>query len=342
MRRTTLAALALALVAATPARAAVPLGGAPDGLLALTVSGGVAHAVVGSGDRTQPFALVRSGGRGRSAPQRFGSPGAGFPDVAAGRDDGVVVSWGQRISTGQVYAVAHAAAGGALSAPQTLTSGTGPARLALEPDGAPLLAYPDLFGDATLADGGAETKLTDTAPERRHLPLDVAVDAAGRTFVLDLVQTGASSALVLLGPVAPAAPAVWVPAVRDLPATLAIDGGRAYVAYGVTGRVHLAVAPLDPAGTWSSRRLPGRGGGAGAPAVVRSGGRTLVAYTQRQRHGRGDVFLADGAGVRRLTRTTADERFPLAAASPTGDVFVGWSRGRALRGPSTAVLTRVG
>jgi hypothetical protein len=254
----------------------------------------------------------------------------------------VVVSWGRQISTGQVYEIARTAGGEGLGAPQTLTSGTGPGRLAIEPDGAPLLAYPDLLGDATLVSAGAETRLTATGPERRHLPLDVAVGADGRTFVLDLVQTGGSSALVLLGPGAPGAPAVWVPALRDLPATLAIDAGHAYVAYLLNGRAHLAVAPLDPAGGWSSRRLPGRGGGAGAPAVVRSGGRTLVAYTQRQPHGRGEVFLAGGARVRRLTRTTADERFPFAAASPAGDVFVGWSRGPARRGPSTAVLMRVG
>src|SRR4051794_13336593 len=214
MRRIALAALAVALVAATPARAVVPLGGAPDGLRALTVSGGVAYAVVGSGERATPFALVRSSGTGRSAPQRFGGPGAEFPDVAAVPDGGVVVSWGDQISTGEVYAISRGAAGQGLGTPQTLTSGSGPARPALQPDGTPLLAYPDVLGDATVASAGAETKLTATGPERRHLPLDVAVGADGRAFVLDLVQSGGSSALVLLGPGAPVAPAVWVPAVR--------------------------------------------------------------------------------------------------------------------------------
>jgi hypothetical protein len=75
-------------------------------------------------------------------------------------------------------------------------------------------------------------------------------------------------------------------------ATLAVDGGRAYVAFALDGRARLAIAVLDPGAAWWNRRLPGRGGASGAPAVLRSGGSTFVAYTQRQRHGRGDVFLA--------------------------------------------------
>ena len=159
------------------------------------------------------------------------------------------------------------------------------------------------------------------------------------------MQTRTRSELRLLGPQAPGAPAVAIGALRDMRATLAIDGGRAYVAFALNGRAHLAIAALDPAARGWSRRLPGRGGASGAPAIVRAGGSTFVAYTQRQRHGRGDVFLAtDGPGrlsVRRLTRTRADEREPLAAAGAGGEVYAGWSRGSALRGPASAVLTRL-
>jgi hypothetical protein len=350
MRRTALPAvvLALALALAAPAPAAVTLGGAPGGLRALTVAGGAAYAVVGSGEPAAPLELVRSAGAGRSTLQRFGEPGADFPDLATGLDDAIVVSWAQPVSNGERYMVARSpgAERGALGAPQTLATGTGPGRLALGLSGEPMIAFPDVDGDAALADGvAAEARLTASAPERRHLPLDMVVDGAGRAFVLDLVQTGDSSQLVLLGPDAPTAPAVSVPALRGLPATLAIDGGRAYVAYLLDGHAHLASAPLEPGGRWGSRRLPGRGGGAGAPALVRTGARTLVAYTQRQRHGRGDVFLATEGPrrlrVRRLTRTRADERLPFAAASPAGDVFVGWSRAATLHGRSKAVVARV-
>jgi hypothetical protein len=79
--------------------------------------------------------------------------------------------------------------------------------------------------------------------------------------------------------------------------------------------------------------------------VLRTAGSTLVAYTQRQGHGRGDVFLAtEGPGplrVRRLTRTRADERAPFAAAGAGGEIYVGWSRGNALHGPAGGVLERL-
>jgi hypothetical protein len=349
MRRTLLAALALALAVAAPAPAAVSLGGAPEGLRALTVAGGVAYAVVGSADPAAPFALVRSTGAGRSAPQRFGMLGADFPDLATGPDDTVVATWGEPITSGERYVVARAPAadGDAFGPSQVLATGSGPGKLALALDGAPLLAFPDFKGDAVLSAGASfETRLTASAPDRRHLPVDVAVDGAGKAFVLDVVQTGTSSELWLLGPGAPSVPAARIRALRGLPATLAIDGARAYVAYLLDGGVHLAVGRLGLGGGWSSRRLPGRGGGTGAPAVVRTGGRTLVAYTQRQRHGRGEVYLASlRAGelrVRRLTRTRADERSPFVAASAAGDVFVGWSRASALHGPAVAVLERLG
>jgi len=136
-----------------------------------------------------------------------------------------------------------------------------------------------------------------------------------------------------------------VSALRDLKGTLAVDGQRVYVAFLLDGRVRLSVAALDPGAAWWSRRLPGRGGGSGAPAVLRSAGQTFVVYTQRQRHGRGDVYLTtegtNPLSTRRLTRTAADERIPFAAAGAAGEVFAGWSRGTALHGPSSAVVTRL-
>jgi hypothetical protein len=330
------------------AHAAVSLGGAPGGLEALAISGGAAYAIVDSGDAGAPFALVRSDGFSAGAPRRFAERGAEFPDLASGPGDSLVVSWGRPLSNGDGYVVAGAptAPGAAFGAAQPLASGTGPGRLALDAAGTPLLAFPDGDGNTALARGGAaQEPLTATAPEERHLPLDVAVDAEGRAFVLELVQTRTRSELRLLGPQAPAAPVVSIGALRDMRATLAVDAGRAYVSFALDGRAHLAIAGLDGGAAWSSRRLPGRGGASGAPAVLRSAGSTFVAYTQRQRHGRGDVFLAtEGPGrlrIRRLTRTRADERAPVAAAGAGGELYVGWSRGNALRGPAKGLLQRL-
>jgi hypothetical protein len=105
------------------------------------------------------------------------------------------------------------------------------------------------------------------------------------------------------------------------------------------------LAALEPGAAWWTRSLPGRGGGSGAPAVLRTSGQTFVVYTQRQAHGRGDVFLStegfDPLATRRLTRTRADERVPFAAAGAGGELYVGWSRGRVLHGPATGVLERL-
>jgi hypothetical protein len=340
-----------------PAHAAVSLGGEAGELEALAVAGGAAYAIVNSGDANTPFALVRSDGATAAAPQRFAERGAEFPDLANGPGDSLVVSWGQPRSNGDRYVVAGAptAPGAPFGAAQPLANGTGPGRLALDAAGMPLLAFPDDDGNTALLNAGVEERMTATAPEERHLPLDVAVDAEGRAFVLELVQTRRRSELRLLGPQAPGAPVVTVGALRDMRATLAVDAGRAYVAFALDGRARLAIAGLNAGAAWWNRRLPGRGGATGAPAVLRSGGSTFVAYTQRQLHGRGDVFLAtEGpnalpvpageAGrvrVRRLTRTQADERAPFAAAGAGGQLYVGWSRGNALRGPAKGVLQRL-
>jgi hypothetical protein len=329
------------------ARAAVPLGGGPGGLEALAVAGGAAYAIVDSGDANAPFALVRSDGATAGPPQRFAERRAEFPDLASGPGGSLVVSWGQPLSTGARYVVAGAPTvpGAAFGAVQPLANGTGPGRLALDAAGTPLLAFPDDDGNAALLNAGVEERMTATAPEERHLPLDVAVDAEGRVFVLELVQTRRRSELRLLGPQAPGAPVVSVGALRDMRATLAVDAGRAYVAFALDGRARLAIAALNPGAAWWSRRLPGRGGASGAPAVLRSGASTFVAYTQRELHGRGDVFLAtegpNALRIRRLTRTQADERAPFAAAGAGGQLYVGWSRGNALRGPAKGVLQRL-
>jgi hypothetical protein len=347
MHRFVVAALGLVLATAPPVHAAVSLGGAPGGLQALAVSGGAVYAVVDSRNAAAPFALVRSTGAAAEAPRDFAEPGADFPDLAAGPVGSLVASWSRPVSNGEGYVIAGAptSPGATFGAAQPLAFGTGPGRLALDPSGGPLLAFPDRLGDTALVSGEAEARLTATAPEQRHLPLDVAVDAEGRALVLELVQTRTHSELRLLGPQAPAAPVVAVGALRDMRATLALDGGRAYVAFVRDGRAHLSIASLDPGAAWWGRRLPGRGGGSGAPAVLRTAGRTLVAYTQRQRHGRGDVFLASEGpnplGIRRLTRTRADERTPFAAAGAGGEIYVGWSRGNGLRGPASGVLVRL-
>jgi len=337
----------LALTSAAPAQAAVSLGGRPGGLEALAVSGAAAYGVVDSGDANAPFALVRSDGASAGTPLSFGERGAEFPDLAGGPGDSLVASWGRPLSNGDGYVVAGAptAPGAAFGAVQPLANGTGPGRLALDATGTPVLAFPDGDGNTTLVRGGVGERLTATAPEERHLPLDVAVGADGGAFVLELVQTRTRSELRLLGPGAPAAPVASIGALREIRASVAIDGRRAYVAFGLDGRARLAIAALEPGAAWWSRRLPGRGGASGAPAVLRSAGSTFVAYTQRQLHGRGDVFLASegpaALRVRRLTRTRADERVPFAAAGAGGELYVGWSRGRALHGPASAVLERV-
>jgi hypothetical protein len=348
MHRLAVAALALVLLIAAPAQATVAIGGQPRGLLGLTASGGAAYAIVSTRDHAAPFALVRTDGRSKSAPQPFGQLGAEFPDVAAGPNDSVLVSWGQPISNGDRFFVSSAPNSSAaqFGPAGPLASGTGPGRLAIDPAGQPVVAYPDGDGDAAFTRGSdPEERLTATAPELRHLPLDVALDAAGTAFVVDLVQARTRTELRVLGPNAPAAPIVSLRGLKDLSATLAIDAGRAYVGYESNGRIHLAIAVLQPGASWFNRRLPGRGGGTGAPAVLRTGNSTFVVYTQRRLHGRGDIYLAtEGPGplkARRITRTSTDERLPFAAAGPAGEVFAGWSRGRELRGAATAVVTRL-
>ncbi len=279
--------------------APVELGEGP--LLGLAARDGTAYAVIASGEPASPFALVRSTGRGAGEAQAFGRPGAADVDVAAG-PDGVEVAWARQISAGLELWVAPATAPQDAQAQGT---GTGPPQL----DGG-TLAYPDRAGDVMRGD----QRLTEDAPEHRNLPLD-----AGQGLVLDLDQRRTITQLRLLGPGAPNAPALSLPRLVDIQGSLAVSGGRAYVAYALGERAYLATAHLDPGARWSTKRLADDM--AGRPAVARASGRTYVAYSRA-----GGVYLNGrrlGAGGRPQL------------ASDGAELYIAWTRN------GRAVLTRV-
>jgi hypothetical protein len=343
--RAAAAVAAALLTAATPAAASpVRLGAGPNGLLALAAHEGVAYAVIGSADRERPFTLVESSGRDVRVVAGFGVARSEFPDVAVADDGRVGVLWARTSAGGEQYG-AQVAPEAAPADPQAgpveqLGDGTGPARLALDP--APVIAFPDLVGDAALTDSDAGYRtLTSDGPYLRHLPLDLAVGPDG-PLVLDLVQRRRWSALRVLGQGAPGAPVVTIARLDELDSTLAVDGDRLYVAYLRGGRAWLAAAALAPNATWSRRRLPGPGAGDGAPAVVRTRGRTYVAFAQGGR--RRGVFLSTlGAGTattRRLTIDRLHDTRPFAAAAGDGTVFVGWTRYGHSPANATAYLVR--
>jgi hypothetical protein len=257
--------------------APVKLGDEP--LLALAVHDGEAYAVVKSGDPGSPLALVRPGER----PEAFGRPGAESPEIAAG-PEGVRVAWARQISSG--LELFETPAG-----PMPMTTATGPPQL--DDDGT--LAYPDRDGNVMRGD----TRLTDDAPAHRHLPLD-----AAQGLVLDLDQRRTITQLRLLGPGAPNPPALSLPRLADVQASLAVAGKRAYVAYALDERIFLATAELDPNARWRTRKLSNDG--AGRPAIARTARRTYVAFSRaggvylngRRLGGGGRPFLAtDGSGV---------------------------------------------
>jgi hypothetical protein len=340
-------ACALALPALPPAAgAAARLGGDPGGLLAVTAGRGQAYAVVGSGDPAVPFLLVRSTGRGMSRIGRFGIRDAQFPDVVAGTG-ALLVAYGRTISNGLRYE-SMLAEGGGFGAGATLGDATGPARLALDGP-ARLAAFPDLRGDAVL--GGRDafgapllSQLTDSAPQSRHAPLELIV-AGGRPLVLDLVQTGERSELRVLGPDAPADPVLSVGGVHGLDATLARGPDRIYVAYRSAGRAVVASAPPRPGATWSRRRLPARGSVRGAPAVARTGSRTIVATSERVGRQR-EIYVrtigSTGVRARRLTRSRGIDLAPQVTVGLDGAVFVGWTRRNGSRTDVTSLLARFG
>jgi hypothetical protein len=273
------------------ARAAqVKLGDEP--LLALAAYDGAAYAVVESGEPARPFAVVREGGR----PEAFGGPGAESPEIAAG-PDGVRIAWARQISAG--LELFETPAG-----PLPITA-TAPPQL--DADGT--LAYPDRDGNVIRGDA----RLTDDAPEHRHLPLD-----AAQGLVLDLDQRRTITQLRLLGPGAPNLPALSLPRLADVQASLAVAGNRAYVAYALDERIYLATADVNPQARWTTRKLSSDG--AGRPAIARTAKRTYVAFSRA-----GGVYLNGkrlGDGGRPLLATDGDT------------VFAGWTH------EGDAVLTR--
>ena len=181
-----------------------------------------------------------------------------------------------------------------------LGEGTGKPVLALDGTSR-IAAFPDDDGDAAISRDGATTVLTSTGPALRTTPLDMVV-TAGSPLVLARVQSRARSQLRVLGPGAPAAPVVSVSGRRSLEASIARDAEGVYVAYR-DGARRLVLASAAPAAgaRWSHRRLRVRGTLNGAPAVARSGRRTLVATSERAGR-RYRIFLTIGRARRRLRR----------------------------------------
>jgi hypothetical protein len=285
----------LSLAAPSVAQAAqVKLGDEP--LLALAASGGEAYAVIGSGAPASPFALVRPGAR----PQPFGGPGAESPEIVAG-PGGVEVAWARQVSSGLEIVAGDPAAA------KRVTTATSPPQV--DADGT--LAYSDRDGNVIRGDA----RLTQDAPEHRHLPLD-----AANGLVLDLDQRRAITQLRLLGPSAPNLPALSLPRLADVQASLAVAGNRAYVAYALDERIYLATADVNPQARWATRKLANDG--AGRPAIARTAKRTYVAFSRA-----GGVYLNGkrlGNGGRPFLATDGEA------------VFAGWTH------EGGAMLTRAG
>jgi len=310
-----------------------------------------ALAVVDSGNPAAPYALIRSSGRTVTRLGSFGGRKAEFPDVAASGGS-ASVTWGVPVSGGAIVRVAAAPGrtGEGFGPTSDPLFGTGPGRLAFGPDAAALLAYPDRSGDVTIAEvappgrspAAPPQAVTSSAPELRHLPLDFATDFED-TRVLDLVQSRTRSELRVIGTGAPRAPLLSLRGVQHPQAQMAAADGVIAVAYHSSGRVTLA---LPRGGGWSHRRLPGAGGGVGAPAPVISGGKVYVVYTQtvreRGRRPQREVFLHGPGGLKRLTRTAGTESYPFAAAGPGGRVYAGWTHRGGRPSTESARLARIG
>jgi hypothetical protein len=321
-----LGALAAAALLAAPAVAAPVRLSDEHPLLSLAARGDSAYAVVGT-EGLRP-ALVRSTGAGRSVLGTFGPGGLKHPVVAADAD-GVAVGWGRQISGGLEALSQRAAPFGEV---RSHGLATGPMRLGLQ-NGLSLMAFPDRLGDAVVSAAGPEGEperisLSSTGPDRRHLPLGLAF--SGRdSYVLDLIQTPSRSELRVLGPENPPGALYAAADVRGLRGALAVERRRVYVAYRDGDGIVLATSALGSEIGWSRRELPATRDAEGSPSIIRSGGRTYIAYARRAA-GHLDVYVAtvDGSRIRaeRITDSRDQDADPLLAAGEDGDVFVGWTR----------------
>ena len=317
MRRLTFLFLVAAFALPPASAHAVDL---PGPVVALAAGPGAVYSVVGTGNRNVPFRLTR----GSRPLATFGSRGAEYADVAVG-PDGPVTVFARPTSTGFAYEAGLARLG----------EGTGPPVLTLD-GAAPVVAFPDDDGDVVL---GA-SPLTQTGPLLRHAPLDV----TDGPLILDLARSRTRTELRVLGPGAPAAPVVSAAGLRPIEATIARDDHRLYVAYRAGNRLTLASAPATPQGRWSRRRLRTRGPLNGAPAIARTGLRTVVATSQRV-NGTYAIFITTagpaGTFLDRLTIPRGSDLAPLAATGPDGRVYVAWTHRQKGRARRTAKLRRV-
>lgn len=259
------------------ARGSAPVVVGHGAMLALAAHDGVGYAVLERDSAADPFALVRSTGKGAGKAVPFGGPGAENVDVAS-TPGGVEIAWSRPVSSAFQFFVARATD---LGDPETPGLGTGPPQLAGD-----AIAYPDRTGNAVLGDA----PLTADAPEHRHLPLD-----ANGDLVLDLDQQRTSTQLRLLGPGAPAKAILSVGRLADVEASLSVTGGVATVAYALDGRTFLARERQDG---WTTRRIAT--GTSGRPAVAGSHiayARNGAVYLDKTRLGSGGApqLAADGA-----------------------------------------------
>lgn len=275
------------------ARAATPVELGDTPLLALAARDGTAYAVIGSGDAASPFRFASTNMRTMAVSGPFASPGAESPEIAAG-PEAIRIAWARQISAGLELLETPS---DELSGAQRVATATAPPQL----DGDGTLAYSDRDGNVVKGDD----QLTNDAPEHRHLPLD-----AAEGLVLDLDQRRTITQLRLLGPNAPNLPALSLPRLADVQASLAIAGSAAYVAYALDERIYLATAELNAQARWTTRKLSNDG--AGRPAIARTARKTYVAFSRA-----GGIYVNGkriGNGGRPQLATDGTE------------VFVGWTR----------------
>ena len=337
MRRlVSMAAVAAALTVPAAADGATRLGGGP--LHALSADETTAVAVVESGQYDKPLRLVRStGGRARS-PVDFGDVGAEMVDLAYD-PDGMVVTWGRPLSTGERW---HLAPITDLAGYREVGQGAGHARVAIAGD-TRWLTGPDRFSDAGLIavtadlNGQPATKLSENGPYTAHMPLDIAIGPDDEPMVLDLTQTRARTELRVEGTSAPTRALVSDRGVHHSRGTIAVTGRTIRVAYLHKGRAHLATASTSRGARWRVRALPGPGGGVGMAAVTDAG---EVLYAQSGAGG-SDVYFWDGRRSRRITSTSTDEQDVMLARASNGRVYAGWTQVSLRTDRENAMIQRV-